>query len=550
MCLDSPYRLGCACVLLWFSATALHAQDPQPAPSKETPELPAIADEPKTIDPAAFMPAKLAAKVTVDFSDSSLREVLTWLQEKQGLVVLLENDALSDVGVLPGDPVSDRLDETPIYLFLNRLRSLGIAWYFEDDILHVTSQQVVGERLTTMPYNIGDLIDAGYDLDTLGELIVSTIDPSSWAETGGSGVVSFLGDVIFVHQTDNVQHEVHGLLAALRNHGRQTFLLDPPQHCLLRQKLGENVTVAFRETPLEKAVEQLAQKAQIDIRLDMTVLRKTGIRQRRPITLSLTDRKLKTVLQAMLIDLELTWILRDGVLWLTTDAEAETFCKTAVYDVRDLCQDQAESEALVEAITSQARATSWDDVGGPGSAHVARPGTLVISNTESVLGDVLDLLETYRTALRSSKSRQRPEDDPNRIVTVYYRMHTDIANDLLTLLPRLVRPESWKITGKPEAAGEIILVHSAPDLSNIGAATAMGFEAEQPTRTLVIARSVLIIRQTRATHDEIEEVIQRVESGDPKEPSEPFVISVIPVTGSSGGGFFSVSPDNALEDPK
>ncbi len=221
MCLDSPYRLGCACVLLWFSAMALHAQDSQPEPAKGTPKLPTIADEPKTIDPAAFMPTKLAAKVTVDFSDSSLREVLTWLREKQGLVVLLENDALSDIGVLPGDPVSDRLDKTPIYLFLNRLRSLGIAWYYEDDILHITSEEVAKERRTTIPHNIGDLIDAGYDLNTLGGLIISTIEPSSWDEVGGSGVVSFLGDVIFVHQTDNVQREVHGLLAALRKHGRQ-----------------------------------------------------------------------------------------------------------------------------------------------------------------------------------------------------------------------------------------------------------------------------------------------------------------------------------------
>ena len=201
MCFDLAYRLGCACALLWFSVTALHAQDSQLAPAKGEPKLPTISDEPKTIDPAAFMPARLAAKVTVDFSDSSLREALTWLREKQNLVVLLENDALSDIGVLPGDPVSDRLDKTPIYQFLNRLRSLGLAWYFEDDILHITSVEGAEERLTTIPYNVGDLIDAGYDLDTLGGLIGSVIAPSTWEDVGGPGVVSFLGDVIFVRQT-------------------------------------------------------------------------------------------------------------------------------------------------------------------------------------------------------------------------------------------------------------------------------------------------------------------------------------------------------------
>ena len=543
MCLDSPYRLGCACALLWFSVTALHAQDSKPEAAEEKPELPTIADEPKTIDPAAFMPAKLAAEVTVDFSDSSLREVLTWLREEQGLVVLLENDALSAIGVLPGDPVSDQLDKTPIYQLLNRLRSLGIAWYYEGDILHVTSAEVVEGRLTTMPYNVGDLIDTGYDLDSLGGLIASTLAPDSWEEVGGSGVVSFLGDVILVRQTDNVQREVGGLLAALRKHGRQTLVFDPPQHSLLRQKLGEDVTVAFRETPLENAVQQLAEKAQTDIRLDMLALRETGVRQRQPITLSLTDRKLKTVLQAMLINLDLTWILRDGVLWLTAHEEAKAFCKTAVYDVRDLCRDEAESNALVEAITSQAQPDSWDEVGGPGSAQVPKPGTLVISNTESVLSDVLHLLETYRTALRASKARQRPEDDPNRIITVYYRMHTDIAHDLLTLLPSMVRPESWKIRN-PEAAGEVLLVHSAPDLTNIEAATATTSETEQSASRLVIARSVLIIRQTRATHDEIAEVIRRVESGDPEMHNGMGGMGM----GGFGGGFFLIPPDNVPSD--
>ena len=70
-------------------------------------------------------------------------------------------------------------------------------------------------------------------------MIESTLSPASWENAGGPGVVSFLGDVIFIRQTDNVQREVRGLLAALREHGRRTFSLDPPQHALLRQKLGK-----------------------------------------------------------------------------------------------------------------------------------------------------------------------------------------------------------------------------------------------------------------------------------------------------------------------
>ncbi len=537
---ESPFRLGCACALLWFCVTVLHAQDSRSAPAEAIAELPTIADEPKTIDPAVFMPAQLAVTATVDFTDSSLREVLNWLHDKQNLVVLVGNDALSEIGVLPGDPISDRLDGAPIYMLLNRLRSLGLAWYFEDEILHVTSAEVVGERLTTIPYTIGDLLDAGYEVDALSEVIENAVAPDSWETVGGSGVVSFLGDVLFVRQTHNLQREVRGLLAALRKHGRQTFALDPPQHSLLRQKLGENVAVSFRDTPLETSVQQLATKTQIDIRLDIPALRAKRVRERQPITLSLTDRKLKTILQAMLIDLDLTWVLRDGVLWVTSYDAAEAFLKTAVYDVKDLCRDEAESEALIDAIISQTEPV-WDESGGLGTIQFARPGTLVIHNTESTLDEVLNLLETYRSALRSSKPRQRDEEDPNEVITIYYRMHASVAKDLLAMLPMLVRSESWKSESQPEAPGTVLLVSSAPDLTNVDATTATASATNQSAHTLVIARAVLIIRQTRAAQDEIEEVIRRVQFGD--------VRILGGASGHGGGGFggafFSVPPSNA-----
>jgi hypothetical protein len=547
MSLASPRRLICVCAIVWLSATAIHAQDAAAAPAEPTPTPVTIADEPSTVDPAAFMPPQLAAAATVDFTSSSLGEILNWLREKQKLVVLVENDALAEVGVLPGDSVSDRLNEAPIYLLLNRLRSVGLAWYFEDGILHVTSEKVAGERLTTIPHNIGDLLDAGYEPDTLAQVIQCAVAPASWDTVGGAGVVSFLGDVMLVRQTDDLQREVRGLLAALRKHGRRTFASDPPQHSLLRKKLGQNVTVALRDTPLETALQQLAEKAQIDIRLDLPALREKGVRQRQPISLALADQKLKTVLQAMLIDADLTWILRDNVLWVTSRDKADAFLKTAVYDVRDLCRDDAESEALRDAITSQTSAV-WSDVGGPGEMQSPLPGVLVVHNTESVLDQVLDLLETYRAALRSSKPRKRPEEDPNQVITVYYRMHAKTAEDLAATLPKLIRPESWRSEARPEAPGEVFLVASAPDLSKVDAAKETASEADRSARALVIARAVLIVRQTRAAHAEIEEVIRRVESGDASlSESARGMGAMGGMGGGFGGGFFSVPSGNVSE---
>jgi hypothetical protein len=461
--------------------------------------------------------------------------VLVWLREKQGIVVLLDNEALKEIQVLPADTVSDRLDEAPVYLLLNRLRSLGIAWYYEDEILHLTSREVAEGRLTTIPYNIGDLFDADHDADTLGEMIQATLAPDSWDVNAGPGAISFLGDVLFVRQTDGMHRQIRGLLTALRKHGRRTFTFDPPQHAALRAKLGENVKVAFRDTPLETAIAELAEMTKIDMRIDLPALRAARIREREPITLSLSDRKLETVLRAMLIELELTWTLRDGVMWITSEEEAEASLKTAVFDVRDLCRDANESEALGDAIMSQAAPEAWDENGGAGAVDFARPGTMVVLNTEDVLDEVLNLIEAYRTALRSSKPRVAKKDDPNEIITVYYRTYAEVAKGLQTLLPKLVQPESWKGPAQTKAPGEIILATAEPDVSDV-----------------LLEQSVLIIRHTRATHEEIAKVIVRVQVGDPRVSDElggGMGGGGMGGGGGFGGGFFKV-PSEKGPSPK
>ena len=513
------------------------AQEATPVKADAAVKLPEIADEPKTIDPATLMPAKLTVRATVDLSDVSLSEVVDWLRDSQKLVVLLNRSALADAEVLPTEPVSDRLDNEPVYLLLERLRSLNIGWYYENDVLYITSVEEVECRLANIPYNISDLLDAGYKIDALEETITSTVAQMEWDDVGGSGSLTFIGDVMFVRQTDAIQRQVQGLLAALRKHGRQTFIYDPPKHQAFREKLEEKVTVDFVDTPLETAVEQLAETTGVDIRLDRPALRSVRIREREPVTVQLADRTVKTVIEAMIMDLELGWTLRDGVLWITTPEKVESLLKTAVYDVRDLCRDEDESDALNDAITSQAEAETWNDVGGPGSICFPKPGTMVICNEQRVLATVLNLLETYRTALRASKPRQRDVVDPKEVITVYYRMHANVAEDLAGLLRILVAPDSWNSDSQANAPGQILCVASVPEVAAVDGGLKGDGNVEN-AHSLVMARAVLIITQTREVHDEIAEVIRRVEAGDPPAGMDELGGSGMGGMGGFGGSFF------------
>jgi hypothetical protein len=202
-----------------------------------------------------------------------------------------------------------------------------------------------------------------------------------------------------------------------------------------------------------------------------------------------------------------------------------------------LCRDQAESDALREAILSQTDNSVWADIGGPGDLHFARPGTLVVLNDEDVLTDVLELLETYRTALRSSKPRDRHAPDPDEVITVYYRMHATVADDLVESLPKLVRPDSWTTKqGQAGAIGKILRVASKPEVLDVLGQLGLDNGKGSPTeaRKLVVARAVLVITQTRAAHDEIEQVLSRINTGDTMKAEKTGGM------GGFGGGFFSV----------
>lgn len=519
---------------LWFAAVASAQQEGAPADRPDA-ELPVIADGPKTVDPATLLPEVLTKTATCDLPDSSLAELLDWLRDEQGVVVLLNKQALADAGILPSEPLSARLNDDPIYFVLNRLESLGLGWYFDDGIVHVAPNEAIETRLTTTPHNVGDLLDAGYETGDLVDLIESVVAPASWDSVGGAGALTSLGDVLFVGQTDHVQREVQGLLKALREHGRMTFTLDPPQHAVFREKLNDPVSVAFRDMPLETAVESLADESGLDIRLDQPALRAVRIRPREPVTLTLSDSKLQTVLEAVLMDLDLRWILRDGVLWVTSREEAEALLKTAVYDVRDLCRDADESDALLNAITVQAAPPTWDVVGGPGSIQFAKPGTMVVLHEERVLLQILDLLETYRTVLRSSKPRDRDAAREQEVITVYYRLHAAVAADLAEKLPELVAPDSWQGEADAEAPGRIVQLASPPEvIAATKGVKASSDSAEPPT--VLLEQAVLRITQTRAVHREIAEVINRIQMGDPQMDLQIDAGGM----GGFGGGFFAL----------
>ena len=117
----------------------------------------------------------------------------------------------------------------------------------------------------------------------------------------------------------------------------------------------------------------------------------------------------------MLRKLSLTYLIKGGVLLITTPEEAENQLETKVYPVADLVlpagasdETEADFDSLIDLMTSTIKPTTWDAVGGPGSiVPFANRMSIVLSQTQDVHEEIENLLAQLRKIKREQGGNDR-----------------------------------------------------------------------------------------------------------------------------------------------
>jgi hypothetical protein len=119
----------------------------------------------------------------------------------------------------------------------------------------------------------------------------------------------------------------------------------------------------------------------------------------------------------MMRRLQLTWIVRDEILMITTQAEADKHLDTCVYNVQGLVDDADPKavKALVDAICSCVASGTWAVNGGTGADIRPLPsGLLVVSHTPAVQEQVSALLSKIRKMREQAPlARSSQQRDPS-----------------------------------------------------------------------------------------------------------------------------------------
>ena len=156
--------------------------------------------------------------------------------------------------------------------------------------------------------------------------------------------------------------------------------------------------------------------AQIVVLVDVKSLEEENVALDLPITAHLRAVTLREAARQALKPLDMTFIVRDEVLLLTTTAEAEASLTTKVYPVYDLVYAEpavaragrgsrgADYDPLIQILSREAPNT-WDNVGGPGTLQeYPICGALAVSQTEEGHEQVERLLAALRDARRAAKA--------------------------------------------------------------------------------------------------------------------------------------------------
>lgn len=228
----------------------------------------------------------------------------------------------------------------------------------------------------------------------------------------------------------------------------------------------------FSGVALSQVVAALQDDYQIPIQLDVPALDNAGIGPDEPVSIKLQNISLRSALRLLLKQLQLTYVIENEVLTITTPEEAESRLLTCVYDVRDLIDDAGAKhgvDSLRDAIVSCVATETWaENGGGEADIHMLPQRLFVISQTQAVHEEIRALLRAIRETIADDRHSSTPSTaNSNAIVTRHYTVYfgegdgaTDFQKRIVELINRLTPNAAWDA---PLADGQAPILTALPD---------------------------------------------------------------------------------------
>lgn len=166
-------------------------------------------------------------------------------------------------------------------------------------------------------------------------------------------------------------------------------------------KMSQSVSISANEEPLSDFLARLSKKVEIPILVDRRALEEIGLSADEPVSFQLEDVSLRSGLRLILRDLDLTYMIRDEVLQITTVEAAEQNLVNRIYFMEGFGDAGDAGNSMSKVIVASIIPDTWEQLGGPSviipMISDERPA-IIVSTTSDVHDQIKSLLDSLRKA--------------------------------------------------------------------------------------------------------------------------------------------------------
>lgn len=184
----------------------------------------------------------------------------------------------------------------------------------------------------------------------------------------------------------------------------------------IEEALDEQTEIDAIDLPLIEVIRQLQDASGQNIVIDLPAIEEEGVTTSTVVNLQLRGVTLRSALKILLSEFNLTWVVENEVIKITSVMRAMGALDVRAYRVGRLLvagedKDQ-QLDHLIELVQSTIEPDSWDEVGGPGSIKSFPGGNSVfVRQHQSVHHRIELLLTSMGRLMNPSSNAETPLQD-------------------------------------------------------------------------------------------------------------------------------------------
>ena len=163
----------------------------------------------------------------------------------------------------------------------------------------------------------------------------------------------------------------------------------------IMETLEQETSLVFQlGDPLSQVAAVISERHSLPFHFDVSALEDESIDPASDGVLDFKAKKIKlnNALALILDPLDLTYIIRNEVLMITSKTQAESTLTTKMYRMTD--RWEVDERDFADTIRQMVQPDSWDEVGGPGAIKVVS-GAIFVSNAAAVHRDIEKLCAKF-----------------------------------------------------------------------------------------------------------------------------------------------------------